>query len=641
MEFDGKHLALTGDDFPFAPHRGQISTGKESGALAKYALVCDDDRLFTLWLSRMLKEWDWQVSTVSTLDGAKEHLNGNKVDLLVLDFHLGDAMACELHPTIEAVRKQRPMGVIMVSAASREEIESLADASFCDLTLLHKPLDIAKFRNLVEEAVPHEDKLVKHSQTYLIVESGGIQSRVLGRMLQESGEFVIYSPNIEHALVLIRNVHPDAIFIECEGSAQDIEKIASHCREKQLTQPPIIVLASVINQDLVQRLIRAGAIDVLIKPFSVSRLHETLARLDGSRPRDTVATDDRRKSVMIVEDFTITAKMYERMLQEEGYRVHVVRTAEIALEMLRRIRPDLLLLDINLPGMSGITLLEKLVRNGSALPTIVVSGERLPKRANELQRLGVARTFVKPVEPEELTSYIAGLFSSTTEEADAPADYDVLIALADEAAGLVLSAALDGERLRSKVVVDGYLALGELRRKPRAVILDIVIRGLDGTEILRRSNGILGGRASKVLAVVDEWDEEIAAELKELGADDSIGKPYSIDNLLAKLRCVLSGSARGLSVEEFAHAIIPEIKEVQQNFDDAFFQAARRLGHNLKGTAELASLPELTKLGRVLEDSARAQDRETCDSLLVEITKAIEVAKHSGEHSMNGVPLET
>src|SRR5690349_1374644 len=80
--------------------------------------------------------------------------------------------------------------------------------------------------------------------------------------------------------------------------------------------------------------------------------------------------------VLVVEDSPPTAKLLERLLTTEGYAVIQARTGEAALEIILAERPDLVLLDLILPGIDGYAVCRLLRASpGSAMvPIVMVTG---------------------------------------------------------------------------------------------------------------------------------------------------------------------------------------------------------------------------------------------------------------------------
>ncbi|HID55418.1 TPA: response regulator [Candidatus Poribacteria bacterium] len=76
------------------------------------------------------------------------------------------------------------------------------------------------------------------------------------------------------------------------------------------------------------------------------------------------------KTVLFIEDDENICKLYEAELSDK-YKVVVIRDGNKAMEILERESPDLIVLDIMLPGMDGVTLLERIKRWNKDLPVIV------------------------------------------------------------------------------------------------------------------------------------------------------------------------------------------------------------------------------------------------------------------------------
>jgi two-component system, OmpR family, response regulator RegX3 len=82
-----------------------------------------------------------------------------------------------------------------------------------------------------------------------------------------------------------------------------------------------------------------------------------------------------RRRILVVEDDRTLRQALAFNLTREGYDVTTASDGEAALEAARNQRPDLLLLDVMLPGMSGVEVLRVLRRDGIATPVIIVSAK--------------------------------------------------------------------------------------------------------------------------------------------------------------------------------------------------------------------------------------------------------------------------
>ena len=109
-----------------------------------------------------------------------------------------------------------------------------------------------------------------------------------------------------------------------------------------------------------------GVIDYLIKPLARERLLAVLEKMG-----ETI------KTVLIVDDEEDELHLFARMLeaQEARYSILQVTTGQRALSMLRSRQPDVILLDLMMPGMSGFQVLAEKAQDPTIahIPTIIIS----------------------------------------------------------------------------------------------------------------------------------------------------------------------------------------------------------------------------------------------------------------------------
>ena len=106
--------------------------------------------------------------------------------------------------------------------------------------------------------------------------------------------------------------------------------------------------------------------------------------------------------VLVVEDEQPLAEVYRDFLAELGHDAVIVRSAEAALGSLERQRPDVIILDINLPGMSGLDFLQLRPVRDAALPIVAISGVATEGQARACLQLGALDFVGKPIPLERL-----------------------------------------------------------------------------------------------------------------------------------------------------------------------------------------------------------------------------------------------
>lgn len=117
-----------------------------------------------------------------------------------------------------------------------------------------------------------------------------------------------------------------------------------------------------------------------------------------------MANDRNQYGILLVEDTPEMADLTLLTLKRAGFGAYHVSDGDEAIEFLSQYRPDLVLLDLNLPGKSGWQVLEFMVeRHGNTIPVIVTTamGDSANRVIGKLQ--DVVRYLVKPFPPSELT----------------------------------------------------------------------------------------------------------------------------------------------------------------------------------------------------------------------------------------------
>ena len=111
------------------------------------------------------------------------------------------------------------------------------------------------------------------------------------------------------------------------------------------------------------------------------------------------------KKILIIEDDASVAEVLEAYLRRENYLVRVAADGVSGLEQAERWRPDLVLLDVMLPGLNGTEVLAK-IRRGSDVPVIMVTAMGdTPDRIGAL-RYGADDYVVKPYHPGEVVARV-------------------------------------------------------------------------------------------------------------------------------------------------------------------------------------------------------------------------------------------
>ncbi|MFQ5526788.1 MAG: sigma-54-dependent transcriptional regulator [Thermoanaerobaculia bacterium] len=109
-----------------------------------------------------------------------------------------------------------------------------------------------------------------------------------------------------------------------------------------------------------------------------------------------------RGRVLVVDDEESIRESLRMILEYEGYRVEEAKNGEDAIEAVRRQAPEAVLLDIKMPGLDGLSVLNRLQERGYDLPVIIITGHGDVSTAVEATKSGAFDFFEKPLQRERV-----------------------------------------------------------------------------------------------------------------------------------------------------------------------------------------------------------------------------------------------
>jgi len=118
--------------------------------------------------------------------------------------------------------------------------------------------------------------------------------------------------------------------------------------------------------------------------------------------------DDTRKRVLVIDDASLVRLYYRSALEAAGYEVAEALNGLEALEQLLVSRFDLVIVDVNMPQMDGLSFLQTLRAKDlplSSMPALVTSTETAPQRIAAARAAGANFYVVKPLSAETLVEY--------------------------------------------------------------------------------------------------------------------------------------------------------------------------------------------------------------------------------------------
>ena len=126
-------------------------------------------------------------------------------------------------------------------------------------------------------------------------------------------------------------------------------------------------------------------------------------------------TTDTGPLILVVDDYQDAREMYAEYLQFSGFRVAEARNGNEAVTQARTLRPDLILMDLSLPGMDGweATRVLKADETTKHIPIVALTGHALAGASEGARKAGCDSFVTKPCLPDDLVVEVRRMLNAT------------------------------------------------------------------------------------------------------------------------------------------------------------------------------------------------------------------------------------
>ncbi|HUG27732.1 MAG TPA: response regulator [Gemmatimonadales bacterium] len=255
--------------------------------------------------------------------------------------------------------------------------------------------------------------------------------------------------------------------------------------------------------------------------------------IEAPLQRPLSADDGRAGTVLVIDDDPAARAITRRVLEREGYRVAEAADGEAGLLLVRELHPDLITLDVLMPGMDGWAVLSAL-KADPALAAIPVILQTITEDRNMGFALGASEYLTKPIERKQLAALVKRYVPS-------PAAGPVLVVEDDEPTRALLVQALSRAGWSVVEAANGRHALEAVASTiPALILLDLMMPEMDGFEFLEALRE--DGRRSGIPVVVITAKTLTDADRRRLnGGVERVVQKHTLDAeaLLAEVRAVV------------------------------------------------------------------------------------------------------
>jgi DNA-binding response OmpR family regulator len=259
------------------------------------------------------------------------------------------------------------------------------------------------------------------------------------------------------------------------------------------------------------------------------------------------------KKILIVEDDQKIALALQVRLKANRYAVSVASDAIQGANLGRTVKPDLILLDISMPGGDGFQLAETFhhMLETSATPIIFITASKSPELLQKVMDLGAVGLFEKPFDTEKLLysierelkrmdSLAAGKSAVSASLKQTQGPKQVLIIEDDQNLATALALRLKAAGYGTTTTYDALTGLNAAVSNPPAlVLLDISMPAGNGFSVAEQIQTLIP-RPTPIIFLTASKKPDFREKAKKLGAAGYFEKPYEAEELFGAIRQALA-----------------------------------------------------------------------------------------------------
>ncbi|MFC4158373.1 response regulator [Chitinimonas lacunae] len=393
------------------------------------------------------------------------------------------------------------------------------------------------------------------NRSLLVIEDDRNFGEILYGLAHKRGFTCLVALTAAEGIELACQYTPDAILLDMKLPDQSGLAVLGELKEDPRTRHiPIHVISGV---DRSESALQMGAVGYLLKPADQAALQAAFERLENKLAQEI-------KHVLVVEDDPVQRESIRALISGTGVAITDVALASEALERLGEQVFDCMVVDLSLPDMQGLELLQRMVANGlSSLPPVIIyTGRQLSAEEEEaLHRYSRSIIIKGARSPERLLDEVT-LFLHQVETELPPERQRMLQAARNRDKALegatvllvdddvrnifALTSALEMKGARVEIARNGQQALERLNQNPGIdlVLMDIMMPVMDGYEAITEIRKQPQFARLPVIAVTAKAMKDDQERCLAVGANDYLAKPIDVDNLISLVRVWISTPGR-------------------------------------------------------------------------------------------------
>lgn len=238
--------------------------------------------------------------------------------------------------------------------------------------------------------------------TILIIDDQVEVREILRKMLGAENLEAETVPDSAQALAKLESRKFDLVVLDIKLKEDSGLRVLKKIREtgKDIR---VVVYSGFVTAELEKEAMQQGADDVLNKSLGPTSLITQIKQiLKSFRKPEFQKPEKRKRSILILDDQAEIRNLLKRFFESRDFDVLLAANGAEAIRITETLKPDVALIDINLPDMSGISVLKRLKKNHPELGMVIMTGNPADEKIEDAIQAGTYSYVLKPLDLDYL-----------------------------------------------------------------------------------------------------------------------------------------------------------------------------------------------------------------------------------------------
>ncbi len=222
-------------------------------------------------------------------------------------------------------------------------------------------------------------------------------------LFAKDGHQVLLAAGGDQALTMIKAENPDLVLLDYQMPGRDGLSVLKELKKGKEAAVPVVIFSGFVSADLEKEAYAAGAIEVIGKGLGASDLQKQIYKILETKHRVLkTSVRPQEDKIMVVDDELVIRQFLVDFFTGKGIATVAAKSGEEGVSLFQKEKPNMILLDMTMPGMNGIETLKKIREIDSEVGVVMATAIQDETVIQQALDLGAYAYVLKPFDLQYL-----------------------------------------------------------------------------------------------------------------------------------------------------------------------------------------------------------------------------------------------